>query len=142
MDLAVGAKKDDDGGINTGAAYILFMNTNGSIKSYSKINYTDLGGELVDYSYLGTSLANIGDLDNDGIIDLAAGEAKIRTMFTLFMNSNGSVKLSVPINLTYNNERFTANAITKIGDFDNDGDRKSTRLNSSHIPLSRMPSSA
>ena len=25
---------------------------------------------------------------------------------------------------------------------ENDGDRKSTRLNSSHIPLSRMPSSA
>ena len=30
----------------------------------------------------------------------------------------------------------------KIKDFSMDVDRKSTRLNSSHIPLSRMPSSA
>ena len=30
----------------------------------------------------------------------------------------------------------------RLGTFDNKKDRKSTRLNSSHIPLSRMPSSA
>ena len=32
--------------------------------------------------------------------------------------------------------------VVKVVDSDTDTDRKSTRLNSSHIPLSRMPSSA
>ena len=37
-------------------------------------------------------------------------------------------------------ESFTVSGVSKtISDY---GDRKSTRLNSSHIPLSRMPSSA
>ena len=41
----------------------------------------------------------------------------------------------------------TVNGITTVGDFivqvnHNDRDRKSTRLNSSHLKLSRMPSSA
>ena len=38
------------------------------------------------------------------------------------------------------NGRFTFRA--RADDDEVDGDRKSTRLNSSHIPLSRMPSSA
>ena len=39
-------------------------------------------------------------------------------------------------------EYFVAAASGHIWKTTNDGDRKSTRLNSSHIPLSRMPSSA
>ena len=34
------------------------------------------------------------------------------------------------------------NTFVALGSFDGFRDRKSTRLNSSHIPLSRMPSSA
>ena len=36
----------------------------------------------------------------------------------------------------------SVNRFRDIGEFSELGDRKSTRLNSSHIPLSRMPSSA
>ena len=38
--------------------------------------------------------------------------------------------------------RFTVAGVDEIDYKDVDTDRKSTRLNSSHIPLSRMPSSA
>ena len=43
--------------------------------------------------------------------------------------------------LMQNTRRFVDPALT-IGRAHTPGDRKSTRLNSSHIPLSRMPSSA
>ena len=33
VDLAVGAPYDDDGGSNRGAVYVLFMNTDGTVKS-------------------------------------------------------------------------------------------------------------
>lgn len=39
-DLAVGASYDDDGDTNVGAVYILFMNTDGTVKSESKISST------------------------------------------------------------------------------------------------------
>ena len=39
-DLAVGAYYDDDGGLDRGAVYVLFMNTNGTVKSHQKISDT------------------------------------------------------------------------------------------------------
>jgi hypothetical protein len=73
-DLLVGAHNDDTGGEDRGAVYVLFMNTNGTVKSSTKIaNATGGGPTLVDTDKLGTSLANLGDLDGDGAIDLAVG---------------------------------------------------------------------
>lgn len=43
-ELAVGAQKDDDGGSNLGAVYILFMNSTGTVKSQQKIS--QLSGSL------------------------------------------------------------------------------------------------
>ena len=39
-DLAVGAGKDDDGGTDRGAVWVLFMNTDGTVKSHQKISNT------------------------------------------------------------------------------------------------------
>ncbi len=39
-DIVVGANKDDDGGTDRGAVYVLFMNTNGTVKSSQKISNT------------------------------------------------------------------------------------------------------
>ena len=50
-------------------------------------------------------------------------------------NPNGSSELSL---LMRNMQKYTNRAKAGL----KNGDRKSTRLNSSHIPLSRMPSSA
>ena len=39
-DLAVGAYGDDDGGINKGAIYVLFMASTGVVKSFQKVSDT------------------------------------------------------------------------------------------------------
>ena len=73
-DLAVGAYGDDDSGGARGAVHIMFMNTDGSVDSTVEINdSTTNGPELEDDDSFGRSVANIGDLDGNGINDLAVG---------------------------------------------------------------------
>ena len=49
----------------------------GSVSSTVEINSgTANGPELIDGDYYGYSVANIGDLDGDGVNDLAVGAAK------------------------------------------------------------------
>ncbi len=40
-ELAVGSPGDDDGGTNKGALWILFLNRDGSVRSYQKISDTE-----------------------------------------------------------------------------------------------------
>ncbi|SVD96627.1 uncharacterized protein METZ01_LOCUS449481, partial [marine metagenome] len=73
-DLAVGASYDNTGGKNRGAVHILFMESDGSVKSTVVINDSTTNGPTLSNSDLfGTSVANIGDLDGDGVNDLAVG---------------------------------------------------------------------
>ena len=74
-DLAVGAPADDDGGLNSGAIYILFMNDDGTVKSHQKISGSEgnFEGKIREGDSFGRSIANIGDFDGDGITDLAVG---------------------------------------------------------------------
>ncbi|MCH7903431.1 MAG: FG-GAP repeat protein, partial [Armatimonadetes bacterium] len=74
-DLAVGAIGDDDGGANRGAVWILFLNTDGTVKSHQKISDTQGGftGPLDNGDVFGITVASLGDLDGDGIGDLAVG---------------------------------------------------------------------
>ena len=39
-DLAVGAYQDDDGGVDKGAIYVLFMASTGVVKSFQKVSNT------------------------------------------------------------------------------------------------------
>jgi hypothetical protein len=74
-DLAVGTRGDDDGGIDRGALWVLFLNSNGTVKEYRKISDTQGGftGMLDNEDFFGTSVASLGDLDGDGVGDLAVG---------------------------------------------------------------------
>jgi len=73
-DLAVGSPGDDAGGTDRGEIYIHFMNTDGSIDSTIELNgSTANGATLVDGTTYGASIASIGDLDGNGINDLATG---------------------------------------------------------------------
>ncbi len=73
-DLAVGAFSDD-GGVRRGAVWVLFLNLDGTVKSHQKISDTQGGftGVLDDGDWFGSSVAALGDLDGDGVIDLAVG---------------------------------------------------------------------
>jgi Tol biopolymer transport system component len=99
-DLAVGAERDDDGGTDTGAVWILFMNANGTVKAQQKISATT--GGLVGLSPgsgFGNAVAGLGDLDGDGVPDLAVGAQvddtggfNLGAVYILFLNPNGTVK--------------------------------------------------
>jgi len=71
-DLAVGADSTDE---SRGAIYILFMNNDGTVKSYQKISDTEGGfsGNLDAHDHFGHAVVNLGDLDGDGVVDLAIG---------------------------------------------------------------------
>lgn len=99
-DLAVGAVNDDDGGTNRGAVWILFMNSDGTVKSHQKISDTegDFTGTLDDSDRIGISVASPGDLNDDGVVDLAAGADfdddggdSRGAVWILFLNSDGTV---------------------------------------------------
>jgi hypothetical protein len=106
-DLVVGAPFDDDGSSYKGAVWILFMNSSGTVKSYQKISdtYGNFIGKLISNSRFGTSVATLGDLNGDGIPDLAVGSISGRddgyekgSVWILFLNSNGTVNTSQKIN--------------------------------------------
>ena len=100
-DLAVGAPLDDDGGPDRGAVWILFLNADATVKSHAKISTTQgwFTGLVLDGEQFGSSLAAIGDLDGDGIVDLAAGAPfdgdggpDHGAVWILFLRADGTVR--------------------------------------------------
>ncbi|MCP4958787.1 MAG: hypothetical protein GY925_05890, partial [Actinomycetia bacterium] len=75
VDIAVSAHGDDDGGGSRGAVYVLFLNADGTVKAEQKISSVTGGltGPLDNSDSFGQSVAGVGDLDGDGIIDIAVG---------------------------------------------------------------------
>ncbi len=134
-DLAVGAYRDDDGGSNRGAVHIMFMNTNGTVDSTVEINdSTTNGPTLSDYDSFGFSVASIGDLDGDGVTDLAVGAfldedggSNRGAVHIMFMNTNGTVDSTVEINDSTTNGPTLSGydsfgiSVASIGDLDGDG---------------------
>lgn len=134
-DLAVGANGDDSGGSGRGAVNVLFMNSNGSVKSVRKIAYNSgagfYGGASGDY--FGGSLASLGDLDGDGITDLAVGaersdegESNRGSVYVLFLNANGTVKNYSQITngsggISLANGDYFGRSVASVGDLDGDG---------------------
>jgi hypothetical protein len=108
-DLAVGARRDDDGGINRGAVWILFLNMDGSVAAQQKISDLQglFTGVLDDHDHLGSALASPGDLDGDGLPDLIVGAAQDDdgglnrgAIWVLFLNADGTVRAHQKISQT------------------------------------------
>ena len=128
-DLAAG----DSGDLGTGTVHVMLMNADGTVKSTSEINATTPNGPvLVDYGQFGVSVASIGDIDGDGVPDLAAGAHGNRgsprgTVHIILMNADGTVKSTSEINDTTPNGPVLADhdhfgsSVTLLGDLDGDG---------------------
>lgn len=136
-DLAVGAFGDHDGALLAGAVWILFLNPDGSVKDKAKISALSGGftGTLGPGARFGSAVAGLGDLNGDGLPDLAVGASRgpfyspgASRVFVLFLNADGSVKSQVEIgnnlggfpNLLDDGDKF-GEAIANLGDIDGDG---------------------
>ncbi|MCL4857274.1 MAG: integrin alpha, partial [Flavobacteriales bacterium] len=137
-DILAGAKWDDDGGIDKGAIYILYMNANATVNSYSKIS--DLSGNfngvLQNIEVFGISIDTIGDLNNDGVMDIVVGASEFNSnqgaVHVLFLNANGTVQSSVriadglggfPSGLIFGNAEF-GSKVSCLKDLNGDGNNE------------------
>ncbi|NNL68490.1 MAG: hypothetical protein HKO70_00835, partial [Acidimicrobiia bacterium] len=136
-DIVVGAKDDDDGGVDQGAVYVLFLNADGTVKAEQKISETSggLGAVLDTTDAFGIDVAGLGDLDGDGLGDIAVGAywdddggTDRGAAYVLRLNANGTVKAQQKISDTAgalaavldNNDEF-GTSVAGIGDVDADG---------------------
>jgi hypothetical protein len=133
-DLAVGQV----GLYGEGFIWILFLNSDGSVKSHEQIGYGNLGGftgNITDKCFFGHSIANIGDINSDGVIDLAVGAygdddgyTDAGAFWILKMNANGTVKsnqkvsaLSGNFNGVITNFSYLGYSLESLPDINNDG---------------------
>ena len=135
-DIVVGARADDNNSLtDNGAVHIMFLNTDGSVDSTVEINdVTANGPVLSNGDRFGISVANIGDLNKDGVNDIAVGALDDNggtdrgAIHIMFMDTDGSIdSATVEINSASSpgpsiiDGDFFGASITNIGDLDNDG---------------------
>lgn len=129
-DLVVGAHGDDDGGPDRGAVYILNMHVAGVPKSYQKISSTQGGffGALSDGDRFGSGVAALGDVNGDGVVDLAvgaAGDGSEGAVWIVFLNADGTVfgqqKISKIEGGGSFDYRSIGTSVSAAGDLDGDG---------------------
>ncbi len=88
-DLVVGAPADDEGDINEGSVYIVLLETTGELKAVNKISpLTSPALPLDPSDDLGYGVAAVGDLDGDGLSEIAASAANDDD--SSLSNGNGS----------------------------------------------------
>lgn len=135
-DLAIGARRDDDGVTDAGAVYVIFLNANGTAKSHQKISIGNGGftGPLSYEAYFGNGIANLGDVTGDGIVDIAVGApsdslqgVEQGTVWILALDTNGTIKSQQAINtgaggFTGSLDKFDQFGYTVEGIADQDGD--------------------
>lgn len=132
-DIAVGATRADG---QAGAVYVQFMNADGTVASSTTIGDNvgggpDLAGRI---SRMGASLTNMGDLNGDGVNDLAVGAhyygltnaaSRSGAVFVLMMNPDGTAqsttRLSRDTGIPVERDQEFGLDIVAIGDLDRNG---------------------
>ncbi|MCK9481736.1 MAG: FG-GAP-like repeat-containing protein [Bacteroidia bacterium] len=127
-DIAVGAPFQNISSSDNGSVYIILLEKDGKVKSYSRINdNNNLFGR--EHWHFGSSVANIGDIDGDGNTDLAVGEPDdTDALWILFLNSSGTLKGVQEIGEgkggftdSFDINPSFGHSVTNLGDIDGDG---------------------
>lgn len=139
QDLAVGAYLSDDGGTDRGALWVLLMQRNGTVKNYRRYSATAGPGWGIQGNPLtsnnaqfGYSATTLGDIDGDGVRDMAVTarmQNSTGTIYVMRLNSNGSVKAYQKIGAGLGGLKLTPSAngghfgwsIENVGDLNSDG---------------------
>lgn len=123
--------------------WILLLEATGSVRSQVRITAGDggFGGSLDYLDFFGRSVECIGDVDGDGVVDLAVGAIKdddgvgpgntdLGAVWILFLDSDGTVVAEQEISATEgglrppmfeSSDRFFGDALASMGDLDGDG---------------------
>ncbi len=135
-EILVGESQDSQGGPQRGAVWICFLDPmNGQVRSMRKIGSSELPGLLDNGDLFGYAAADIGDLDGDGIHDVAVtspgdddGATNAGAVWILFLNTDGTVKASQKISATAGGLSAPLSAgssfglsICSVGDLDRNG---------------------
>lgn len=138
-DIVVGSQHESLDGPWRGAARILFLGSDLEVRRYTRI----VPSQVEDYDIFGHSVAALGDLDGNGVVDLAVGALgddgpddgsanSSGAVWILFLNRDGSNSHAVRINA---NEGFASAAprlpvtrgnlfgegVAALGDLNGDG---------------------
>ena len=118
-----------------GAAYVVFQNTNGTVKKSVRIANNHNGGPTLNSDdVFGASVTSLGDIDGDGITDLAIGAPGDSTggtergaVYIVRLKSDGTAKSITKIAHSLNGGPLLQNgdgfgmSIASPGDMDGDG---------------------
>ena len=137
-DVAVGAIDDDDGGMNQGCVWVLFMNSDGTVKAHQKIS--EIRGRfekgwLDPFDRFGAGLDSPGDLDGNGVQDLMVGAngdddggLERGAYYLLYLRRDGKVRRQLKISGQHgcfsaqlDNYDTLGNAAAFVGDLNRDG---------------------
>ena len=137
LELAVGAYGDDDGDFDAGAVYVLSLASNGTVHSEAKISQTAGGflGDLDPFDRFGWSLELLGDLDGDGLVEVAVGsegddDGIPETGAVWILSLTPSLQVASHVKISATSGGFTGalgtedafgSGIAAIGDLDGDG---------------------
>src|SRR6185503_2283089 len=117
-------------GQNSGALWLLFLNADGTVKSELKLSRTSggFGSGSNNLDELGYSVCVVGDLDSDGIEDLALGAAMTTGVenggvWILFLNADGTVRAKQRISRTSGGlsnptQKYFGSGVAPLGDLD------------------------
>lgn len=136
-ELAAGSPYDDEAGSDRGAVRVLFLDTTGQVQNRVKLTQGLNGftGSLQDNDHFGSAVAAIGDLDGDGIPDMAVGApgdddngSNRGAVWIVFLNADGSVHYQQKISDLSgglapglkDNDQF-GEAVASAGDLNGDG---------------------
>ncbi|MDD2346727.1 MAG: FG-GAP-like repeat-containing protein [Kiritimatiellae bacterium] len=100
-DLLIGAVYNDDGAFNSGGAWVLMMNSDGTVQSAVELANGRNGipsGTFAANEQVGIYASGLGDVDGDGVPDvILARQTAPGGAYVILLNSDGTAKSTVKI---------------------------------------------